>query len=68
MDRRGPVYAQGTAPPEARWLARAYGVDGGVRGIAKRMREDEAKRLAERWMTTLPGTVRAEAVEGTGAE
>ena len=70
LDRRGPVYAQGTALPDRRWIARAFGADGRVRGIAKRVTEAEAKAQAERWARpdNPIGAVRTEAVEGTGTE
>lgn len=72
MDRRGPVYPQGSAPPLRRWRAIAWGDDGKVRGIARHMDQREAVALADRWMgftsaPSLPGATSAEAVEeGSG--
>lgn len=70
LDRRGPVYAQGTAPPLSRWHAIAWGADGGVLGVARNLTASEAEQLADRWMGLtsapgLPGATSAKAEEVT---
>lgn len=63
MDRRGPVYPQGSPRPDRRWIARAYGVEGELLGVARKMEHGEAVQLADRWIERLPGCTRSEAVE-----
>lgn len=68
MDRRGPVYPQGSPRPDRRWEAIAYGADGGVLAVARNLDAREAEKLADRWMgltsaDPLPGAVRAKAAE-----
>ncbi len=63
MDRRGPVYPQGSNPPGRHWIARAFGTDGKLLGIAQGLEHSEAVTLAGRWLERLPGCARTEAVE-----
>lgn len=50
LDRRGPVYAQGSNPPDS-WTVTARGEDGGVRAVARGVSGQAiADKLAERWL------------------